>query len=62
MVPSLRTSLPRGAPPSAPLRAGVKDTLVVWAYCNENQDESFRHLEFESTTPRSQIEVAFILR
>jgi hypothetical protein len=47
---------------SAPLRASVRDTLVVWAYCNENQDESFRHLEFENMTPQSHLEVEFTLR
>jgi hypothetical protein len=46
---------------SSPLRDSIQDTLVVWAYVNENQDETFHHLEFETQQPVREITVEFVL-
>jgi len=46
---------------SSPLRDTTEDTLVVWAYVNENQDETFHHLAFETREPVREVNVEFVL-
>ena len=48
---------------STAVRATVRDTLVVWAYCNENQDDAFRHIEFETLDDAlSDVDIEFCLQ
>ncbi len=43
------------------LTAKVDDTLVVWAYCNENLDETFQHIAFTTEQPVNEVTVEFEL-